>query len=803
MKQVTRFIFTQILICLFVVYAFPAVAQQTKGLIKGKILTSKNEPAENVSLRLKETVYGAVSDEHGKFQFRAPAGNYTLVVSHVGLSNQEIAVTVTAGKTTVVPQITVNISVNELLEVSITGNKTNKFAKTHSDDVAKMPLNNLENPQVYSTISNELLTEQNVTTVDDAIKNAPGLQTMWEATGRSGDGGSYYNSRGFILQSQLRNGVAGNVSNSIDAANLESIEVIKGPSATLFGSTLTSYGGLINRITKTPYDTFGGEVSYTVGSYGLNRVAADINTPLDSAKKVLFRLNTAGTYKGSFTDHGFSRGLAVDPSLSYKVNDRLSFQFDAEIYTGTNTIPTIYFFPYGVNVSSLGATNANHLPVNYFNSYSAGDMAQSSVNDNFYGQMNYKISDHWTSQTNVSSTYSYSNGFGPYYYLLPGDSVSRNDQSTKHSSESVLEAQENINGDFHIGKLRNRFVGGLDFLRVNSNQYFFGSTYDAVPDNSSTTNYSSFNKANMDALYASGAPLGFTFPEIFKTNTYSAYASDVLNITDKLLALAALRVDHYDNEGNYSPTTQATTGAYKQTALAPKFGLVYQLVKDEVSFFANYQNGFTNENGTDYAGKTFKPEEANQLEGGVKLSLFDGKLSSTLSYYRIDVQNVVRPYAPNPNLSIQDGTQLSRGLEAEVIANPFTGFNVVGGFSYNYSIYTKADADVQGRRPGTASSPYTANLWLSYRLPQQFIKGLGFGFGGNYASNNQVLNSASQGVFTLPEYTILNATTFYDVARYRISFGVNNLTNREYWTGYSTVNPQMPRQFIGSVAFKF
>jgi len=790
-------------IVLLLSISFQTMAEAAKGTLKGKVVTSKNEPAENISVGLKGTNYGAVTNDDGAFEIKAPAGSYTLVVSHVGFKNQEVRVKILEGQVTNVPQITVVVSSNTLHEVKVSGNKTNKFVKKRSNDVAKVPLDNLENPQVYSTISNALITEQNITTVDAAVGNAPGIQTMWQATGRSGDGSSYFNSRGFIMQSELRNGLAGSISNIVDAANLESIEVIKGPSATLFGSTLTSYGGLINRITKKPYEDFGGQVSYMVGSYGLNRVAADINAPLDPGKKLLFRLNTAFNYQGSFMDHGFSRSLALDPSLTYKVNDRLSIFFDAEIYTSSNTIPTIFFFPFGQTITQLGVDRADKLPINYFRSYSAGDLSEQSHNDNFFGQVSYKISDQWKSQTNISSAYSYSNGFGPYYYLLPNDSISRNDQSTKKSSQTEFEIQENINGDFKIGKLRNRFVGGLDYFRRNSNQYFFGSTWDVAPDNSSTFNYDSFNKANMQALYASGAPLGFTFPYIFKTNTYSAYASDVLNITDRLLALAAVRFDHFDNEGNFNPASQTTTGAYTQNAWSPKFGLVYQAVKDKVSLFANYQNGFTNEPGTDYAGKAFKPEEANQIEGGVKLNLFDGKLSSSLSYYRINVQNVVRPYAPNPNFSIQDGTQLSKGFEAEIISNPFTGFNVVAGFSYNNSVYTKADADVEGRRPATASAPYAANFWLSYRLPQQFIKGLGFGFGGNYASDNKVVNSVSQGVFTLPAYTIFKTSAFYDVSAYHFSFGVNNLTNQKYWTGYSTVNPQMTRQFVGSVAFKF
>src|SRR5690606_26998127 len=131
----------------------------------------------------------------------------------------------------------------QLQEVVVTSGP--RITRSASNYAAKMPLKNLENAQVYSSVTRELLHEQMIFSVDDAVNNVPGIQKLWEATARSGDGGAYYSSRGFILQSQLRNGVAGNVTTRVDAANIESIEVLKGPSATLFGSTLTSYGGLI------------------------------------------------------------------------------------------------------------------------------------------------------------------------------------------------------------------------------------------------------------------------------------------------------------------------------------------------------------------------------------------------------------------------------------------------------------------------------------------------------------------------------------------------------------------------------
>jgi iron complex outermembrane receptor protein len=650
-----------------------------------------------------------------------------------------------------------------------------------------------------------------VFSVDDATKNAPGLQTMWEATGRGGDGGAYYNSRGFVLQSQLRNGIAGNITSRIDAANIESIEVIKGPSATLFGSTLTSYGGLINRVTKKPYDKLGGEISYATGNYSFNRIAADFNTPLDSAKNILFRMNAAYNYEGTFQDNGFQKGYVLAPSLSVKVNDRLSFLFDAELYSGSNTSKQFIFFYFPS--SRLNASNPKELGIDYKRTYSAQDIFQVSKNSNFFGQMNYRISSQWHSQTNFTSTNSFSDGPNAYFYVIPNSVVTGNPnatgadylvravQSTANSTAQAAEIQQNFIGDFRIGGLRNRFVGGLDFFAQNSNQLFYGTDFDTIPKNGDIAAYENFNRDNLNAVLQKGET--WTYPDRYKSNTYSAYVSDVLNITDNLIASAAIRADHFDNKGSYIPSTGKYSGSYKQTAFSPKFGLVYQPVKDKVALFANYQNGFTNVSGTDFEGKTFKPEQATQIEGGVKLNALGGKLNGTISYYDIEVKDLVRPYAANPNFSIQDGTQLSKGIEAEIIAKPAVGLNVVAGFSYNDSKYIKSDPDVEGRRPATAMSPYTANLWIGYSLLNGKAKGLGLGFGGNYASDNKIVNSEYYGVFTLPEYVVLNATVFYDQPKYRIGLKVNNLTNKEYWIGYTTMNPQTLRSIVGSISFKF
>lgn len=814
----------------FIILTVAAVfAQQNRGTVKGKVVTSDNKPADYVSIGLKGTKYGAVTNENGEYSFRAPAGDYTLVVSYVGVQSAETSVTVTANQTITVANLSLNTSMSQLDEVNVTANK-GRYTRKVSTDAAKIPLANLENSQSYSTITNELIKEQQVFSIDDALRNAPGIQKLWDATGRGGDGGSYFTLRGFTVQSSLRNGVAGLVTNTVDAVNTDKVEVIKGPSGTLYGSALPSFGGLVNRVTKRPYETFGGEITQSVGSfnfglgkYSLNRTSIDINTPVTQDRDVLFRLNAAQNYRNSFQNFGQATSFAVAPSLSIKANDKLSFLLESEIFFGRSSSMRPFFFFYD-SPKAMGISKVSDLNINYNQAYVNEDVTQRSRSVNNFAQATYKISDKITSQTILTTSHSFSNGASPYFYLVtdetvvgatgpnpPGNNnyILRYDQSTANSNFSAVEVQENINGDFNIGQFRNRFVVGLDYQHVNSNQIYYGNFYGAAPINSPTFDYGSANRAAQYQLTPKQFNDTNTFPYIYKTNTYSAYVSDVFNISEQLLASAGVRVDRFENKGSYNLAGGQTAAPFNQTVFSPKFGLVYQAIKEQLSFFGNYQNGFVNPRPfQDVTGATVAPkaQNANQLEGGIKTALFNGKLNTTVSYYNIKLTNVLRNLpgsAAIPNPQVQDGTQRSEGIEAEVVANPLTGLNVIAGFAYNKSKFIRSDADVEGLRPNTAGSPYLANFYVSYRLPQTTVKGLGVGFGGNYASENKVINSVSQGTFSLPSYTVLNANVFYDRAKYRLGLTANNVGNKKYYTGYTTINPQDLRQFILSASYKF
>lgn len=814
--------------CLFI--SFSAFSQDS-GDLKGKITNSNGEGISEANIDIQGTGIGTKTDTNGAFSIsRVPTGNYLLRVSYVGYAPKEIAFSINSGQTTVLPTITLNSQEEQLKEVIVRGNgNANTFNREKSEYVAKLPLKKIENPQVYDNITAELLEEQVITNFDDALKNSSGITKLWESTGRGGDGAGYYSLRGFPVQPTLVNGLPGLTNASPDPANIENIEVIKGPSGTLFGSSLISYGGLINITTKRPYDYFGGNINYTLGSFGLNRVSADVNTPLDEDGDVALRLNTAYHTTNTFQDAGYAKSFFVAPSLSYKVNDRLSFFVNTEFYNGESTNPTMLFVDRG---APLRVTNIEELGYDTNRSYTSNDLTLKNPNFSLQAQMNYEFSDSWRSQTVISRGSSKSMGYYSYLYEttrfydereeVDGEVTNLNEgvvftryMNNQNSTTLTTDIQQNFIGDFEIGGMRNRIVAGLDYFqrniidngtgyRANGNVYIGDASLQNVNESVFGIYDPSAYITDGDNGILSTAAVDDILEGVERNNRntqediYSAYVSNVLNVTPALSVMASLRIDQFENDAN------------SQTALSPKFGLVYQPVLDKVSLFANYMNGFKNLAPSEVidqaTGETerviFDPEHAGQFEIGIKLNLLNDRLFATLSYYDIQVENIVLGSGFE---ATQDGAQYSRGFEARLTASPVDGLNLVAGFSHNYSKVTRAASndDFLGKRPESAGPESLANLWASYRFTRGFAEGFGVGFGGNYASENMIFNRNLAGTFSLPSYTVLNVAVFYNVDKFSINLKLNNLTNQDYFNGWSTINPQAPRNFAAALTYKF
>ncbi|SEA64280.1 iron complex outermembrane recepter protein [Arachidicoccus rhizosphaerae] len=758
------------------------------GSVKGQVTTSGGDPAAAVTVSIKKLDRHTITDASGNFSFsKVPVGDYVLEISVVGYQTASRELSVKKGEATTA-LIGLELSASELEHVTVIGSVANKFVTKQSEYIARLPLKNLENPQVYHTVGRIVMDEQLSVERTDIYRNIPGAVPNFSAGGSQG-----LSLRGFSGTVGMRNGMATSAIVPLNPIILERVEAIKGPSGTLFGSNRnTSFGGVFNYVTKKPYDHFGGEVSLTGGSFNFVRVTADVNAPVSADKKLLFRLNTGFQSAGSFQDQGYNKNFTIAPALRYQLSDRATLDLEAELTRGNYTTTAISIS--SAALSSLSARNFKELRLPYKTSLINNGVDVSNGINNVQARLTYKISPAWRSETN----YLYSEGF--YNHLLwttlnflTDSTIARAMRNQTPETFGNIEMQQNFIGDFLIGTLRNRVVIGLDY---NHNYYELNRavfTFDTVNLNHATPAMSPQEISERSLAKGFSATTN-------SADNYSIYISDVLNFTDQLAAMLSVRGDRYSTRGAYSIATGKYAGGYHQNAVSPKFGLVYQVIKDQVSLFANYMNGFANLAPAvqpDGSILKLKPQYANQFEGGVKIDALHHRLNATLNYYRIDVTNSVRQeIRDNQAFSVQDGTQLSRGFEAELIANPLNGLNINAGYAYNKNTYEKATAALQGKTL-PASPKHVGNLWASYFLTRGAIKGFGLGLGANYVSDSWFEPTNN---FAVPAYTLLSAALYYDHPKYRITIKGNNLLDQKYWN--ATGMAQKPINFLASIAVK-
>ncbi|MDP5104716.1 MAG: TonB-dependent receptor [Polaribacter sp.] len=788
---------------------------QTSTII-GVIKNNSHQPLSEVNILLKNTKIGTQTSENGVFKIEnIENGNYIVSISYLGYKTKEIKISILKNETKNLGEI-ILFEGNEILsEVIIEGKRTNKFSRKKTAYVAKLPLKDIENTQVYSTITSELIESQLVTNFDDALKNTAGVEQLWTSTGRGGDGAGYYSLRGFSVQPQLVNGLPGLTNGTINPANIERIEVLKGPSATLFGNAVSSYGGLINVVTKKPFVGTGGQISYTSGSFGLNQIIGDFNTALSEEDNIYFRLNTAYTSQQSWQDAGFMKSFFVAPSVSYKVNNKLSFSFYAEITQAEQTNPTFLFLN---RAAPQNSTNLEDLGYNNKLSFTSNDLTLENPNQNYRVEMDYKLSENWKSQTLLSKSTTSTKGYYSYVYdfgTFATDTFSRY-INKQNANTQTTDIQQNFIGDFKIASLRNRMVIGLDYFSATQTDNGTGYAFYGNVNPDGTTNgdhpFTAAIETTSYPLSTSGVDTAIATQGVNNSKSrneiYSLYASDVIDLTNNFSAMVGLRLDRFANEGDVTTDDDD----YNQTTLSPKVGLLFQPIKEKLSLFTNYQNGFTNVApqlvGDPSAGtqtlKTFTPEKANQFEFGIKTNLFKNKLNATISYYNIKVIDRVITDPSSPFNKIQGGEVESKGFEIELNANPVDGLNIRAGFSNNDSETTKSDnTEILNKRPLEAGPETLYNLWANYEFQEGNLEGFGIGFGFNGASERFAINYVSTGDFMLPSYTIANSTIFYQAEKYRLSLKVNNLFDKEYYKGWTTINPQSPRAVLANFTYTF
>jgi len=756
-------------------------AQQNPATIQGKVITETGQSLPFTNVYLKDKNKGALTDEEGLFTIdQVSAGKYILVISHLGYATKEIQLKLENGQTLNVPAVSLLENGSDLSEFTLTDSKVNPLANKKTDYVARMPLENLENPQVYNVVSKELIKEQVITDIGETVRNAPGVVPITYASG--GLGTTF---RGFSTGINARNGMeAATGRSSLDIANVERIEILKGPSATLFGANVSSFGGVVNLVTKAPMEERQTEITYTTGSFNLQRIAADVNTPLNEDNTVLLRVNTALNREKSFMDYGFNNTFIIAPSLLYKASDRLTISLDMEYFNAKSNRPQ-----YSRYASGSGITSPRQLQIDYRTSLYHEDADSQTAATKLFAQAKYQLGKIWTSTT----LFSFLNEDVNHSYQAQPTWISPTEVARSVGMWGPIYAnytnfQQNFNGELQTGSIGHKVLIGANLRAFDSRSEY--STTDGFIDTVNVTNdFRPLRRFEMDSQLI---PRFFPGWHSHNDLTYSAYIADVIQLTDRLSTMLSLRLDHFKRPDD------GDVAGFEQTALAPKVGLVYQVLKDRVSFFGNYMSGFQNQaprmqpNGQQLS---IDPVFATQSEGGIKAETFDKRLSTTISYYHIAIDNAVRVNADG--FAVQDGQQVSKGLDVEVISNPISGLNFIAGYGYNDNRIIKAsDESIEGNKANDAPE-HVANFWASYVF-QHRLKGFGLGIGGNHVGSTFMF---TDNVFTIPSYTLLNATAFYDQGNWRVGIKLNNITNEQYWSFWGVA--QAPANFLANVTLRF
>ena len=666
------------------------------------------------------------------------------------------------------------------IELVVTGEQDGyRVPNTTTGTRTDTPLRDI--PQSIQIVPQEVLRDQQVNRLDDALRNVAGVIAEFNA-----GPAVYYKIRGFGVadNSLLRNGLPDpGVGDSVELANVERIEVLKGPASVLFG--LGSPGGSINTVTKRPLSEPFYEIDASIGSESFYRGAIDFSGPLNDSKTALYRFNAAYRNSGSFIDFSNSESLSLSPVVSVAIGDRTNLTVGVDyIQTrdsgkgfGVPTVGTIFPNPNG------------KIPRNRNLTEPTDNVDGTTVRAGY--ELEHKFNDNW------SLTNAFRYGFRSYYSTETRPDSLDADNRTISRSFSIYDNQftsytltTNVVGKFSTGSIQHQLLFGVDLNR----------SIGAVP------RYASGDAAPIDIfnpIY--GQPIGlFTFEASNEaaTDSFGIYLQDQIALTEKLKVLLGARFDGFrQNSQDFIANTESSQS---NSALSPRLGIVYQPIPT-ISLYASYISSFTPARGTFLFGANldtlFEPERGQQFEVGVKADLND-RLSATLALYDLTRTNVLVTDPNNQDFQIQTGEQNSQGVELSLTGEIFPGWNISAGYAYTNARITKDTTFEVGSRLESVPD-HSFNVWTTYEIQKGDLKGLGFGLGLFFVGDRP---GNLQNTYDIPSYLRADASIFYKRDRFQVGLNFKNLFDTEYFEiGYfgGRVGYGQPLTVQGTVSLQF
>jgi iron complex outermembrane receptor protein len=789
-----------------------------KGWVTGQIKTADGQPAASVTVSIIENGKFAITDEGGRFSIRnLKDGNYTLEITMAGLKPQSQGIEIKNGQAATVLVI-LSEDAHQLADVVVTANQKKL-------SVGKINITDLDYPQSTGTVSARIISDQQAIRLADVVKNVPGVSLVQTRFGVN----ETYGARGYIIGvtggagggSIFKNGLPTNIAGMPEAATLESVEIIKGSTAFLYGS---SSGGLIvNMVTKKPKYNFGGDISMNAGSFQQYKPIVDVYGPI--TKNLAFRV--VGSYENDRSYRDVVKVIRnyVNPSLMYKLgkNSTLVVQGD---YLNAQITPDP-----GVGLLDSGRVLTTAIPRSRYQSvgWAYNNVKQGSTSAEFKHIFENKFILNASASWQNTDVDSY--GVGNLNTASKTGIIAR-PLARAHSIEKDYAAQITLEGKLKTFDIEHHFIGGVDFTSVTTYTDAF-NIYNS--NGSGLKTYDTINLLNpAQYIQRTDVPLTAKITETTApSNRTGAFVQDLIGLTDHFKLFAGVRysyqatvqttIDSMATAAKPASTTKGSTPTTTYSVFSPKAGLLYE-PNANTSVYASYSNSFTTNTGVDVYGNLLPASIINQYEVGAKNTFGNGRFSANMSIYRIINSNLAQqaPYladgvTPNTNTNIKtlSGETTSDGIEVGFNGNLSKNFYFITGYSHNYIRFTHTTggkgSNIDGERLVNAPAN-TANASLFYVFTNNVLKGFkigaaGFYTGSRFGGYNNTIGQTVSGSRMVPltGFTTVDLSAGYTYNSISLQAKLSNIFNTLNYLIHDnySITPVAPRALMITASYRF
>jgi catecholate siderophore receptor len=678
-----------------------------------------------------------------------------------------------------------------LPQVSVEGQQPANTLRRETG-IARLPGTLQDTPQTINVVPREVLEQQNVTTLEQALRNVPGI-TSSIGEGNGGVNGDALRIRGFFAQNDVYvDGLRDFGSYTRDAFNYESVAVLKGPSGTTFGQSTA--GGAVNVTTRLPHLGNSYSASATGGMGPFYRGTVDINQQVGDTSAV--RLSLMGQRSEVVgRDEVESRRWGIAPSFALGLGTDTTFTFDY-LHFEDNRVPD-YGVPLATAPGRSVARPVTEYGVRRGNWYGFDLDRDDVVVDRATARLRHQANDWLTLYNDTRFTFvtrdfaasplscdanCNSNLFDGNPRTIP--TVTAGGGGNPFHQETIaIQNVTTAQARFTTGALRHEATVGIDAW-IQSDERT-GSTY-----NRSRSAVSLLDPSHSAAGYTVVPGTGANVRETDQRHL-GAFLTERVWLTPQLSLIGGLRISNYDVDyKTYGASTAPTTVSSNDTFIDPRASIVFEPTPSQTYYFSYGTSTtppgsfITTQPATfNAANSTLEPERNRIFEIGARTSLLNDRLGLYGALFHSEKGNATETDPLTGTITQSGDEQRIQGVELGVTGRITPDWTVNANYTYLDSETTKSTtaANRGGRVPYVAE--HAASLWSTYEAFRDTPYNLTLGGGVTY--RGQAFLNAANTAEVPANFTVdaLVSHRFGEQNRWRASVNGYNLTNELNYDG--------------------